>query len=103
MKTMITWHERPHGSAADYEDAQKRILGVFQHWQWPESVKVLQFLVRAGEWGGFLLVETDDLLSLHRLASIFPAFEFRLYPVIDIQEAVAAELEAISWRDALPA
>ena len=103
MKYMVTWHERPMGSALEYEAAQKRILGVFRHWQAPESLRIEQFLVRLGEYGGFMLVETDDALALHKLTSAFPAFSFRVDPVLDIQPAVAAELEAIAWRDSLPA
>ena len=102
MKYMVTWHERPMGSAHEYETAQKRILGVFQHWKPPESLRIEQFLVRLGEYGGFMLVETDDALALHKLTSTFPAFTFRVDPVLDVQPAVGAEMEAIAWRDSLP-
>lgn len=30
MKYMITWNERPQGSAVGYEKAQQRILDVFR-------------------------------------------------------------------------
>ena len=32
MKYMITWNERPQGSPIEYENAQKRILEVFNPW-----------------------------------------------------------------------
>ena len=32
MKYMINWFERPQGSPAEYENAQKRILEVFTQW-----------------------------------------------------------------------
>jgi len=99
MKFMVTWNERPMGSAADYEAAQKRILGVFSQLQMPEQLKIEQFLVRVGEYGGFMLVETDDVLAMHKLTSTFPAFQFRVDVVIDIQPAVGVEVEAIVWRD----
>ncbi len=35
MKYMISWFERPQGSPADYENAQKRILEVFGQWKAP--------------------------------------------------------------------
>jgi hypothetical protein len=89
MKCMISWFERPQGSALEYENAQKRILQLF--------------VVRVGEWGGHMLVETSDTAAIHRLCSTFPAFEFRVHPVLDIQDAVNVELEAIAWRDALKA
>jgi hypothetical protein len=100
---MISWYERPHGSALEYEKAQKRILGVFRNWEMPSSLKVHVFVVRVGEWGGHLLVETNELTAIHKLASTFPAFEFRVHPVLDIQEAVDVELQAIAWRDGLKA
>ncbi len=30
MKYVVTWWERPGGSYADYEAAQKRVLAVFE-------------------------------------------------------------------------
>jgi muconolactone delta-isomerase len=102
MKYMVTWSERPMGSALEYEAAQKRILGVFQRWQAPASLRIEQFLVRVGEYGGYMLVETQDAAALQKLSSTFPAFTFRVEPVLDIQTAVQAELEAIAWRDGLP-
>ena len=38
MKYMVTWNERPMGSAEAYEAAQKRILGVFSQWKDRKSV-----------------------------------------------------------------
>ena len=99
MKFMLTWHERPMGSAQDYEAAQKRILGVFSQWKMPETLKVHQFLVRVGEFGGFMLIETEDMLAVQKLTSAFPAFQFRVDAVVDIEPAVSAEVEAIVWRD----
>lgn len=101
MKYMVSWFERPQGSALEYENAQKRVLGVFRHWEMPPSLKIHCFLVRLGEWGGHMLVETNDAAAIHRLCSTFPAFEFRVNAVLDIQEAVDVELQAIAWRDGL--
>jgi hypothetical protein len=98
---MVTWFERPQGSALEYENAQKRILGVFRHWEMPSSLKVQLFVVRVGEFGGHMVIETNDLSAVHKLTSAFPAFEFRVHPVLDVQEAVNVELEAIAWRDGL--
>lgn len=101
MKYMLTWHERSHGSATEYENAQKRILGVFRHWQPPTGFKIEGFYVRLGEWGGHMLVECDDALAVHKLCSTFPAFRFEAAPVLAIEDAVRVELEAIAWRDQL--
>lgn len=100
MKYVMTWWERP-GSHADHEAAQKRILDVFQKWETPESLVFHQFLVRVGEFGGYAVLETDDLAELHKAATIFAVFQFRLEPVLDIMDAVAAEAEGIAWRDSV--
>ena len=103
MKYVLTWWERPAGSPADYEAAQKRVLSVFQKWQMPDSMKIHQFLVRVGEYGGYAVLETENLSDVHRLTTVFAVFQFRLQPVIDVMDAVAAENEAIAWRDSIPA
>jgi len=99
MKYVVTWWERPVGSVAEYEQAQKRILGLFQQWQMPEPLTFHQFLVRVGEFGGYAVVETDEPAALQKLTTAFAAFQFRVEAVLDVQDAVAAESEAINWRD----
>ena len=98
MKVMLSWRERPMGSPADYENAQHRILSVFKHYKFPESIKVLHFVIRVGDWGGYMLLETTDMPSIHKLSTMLPSFEFRLEHVIDIDEAISAELEMMAWR-----
>jgi hypothetical protein len=48
-----------------------------------------------------LLVDCDDPLTVHKICSTFPAFEFQARPVIAVEDAVRVELEAIAWRDGL--
>lgn len=100
MKYVLTWWERPGGSFADYEAAQKRVLDVFQNWEIPESITFHQFLVRVGEFGGYAVLETDDLAEVQKAITIFAVFQFRLEPVLDVMDAVAAEAEGIAWREA---
>ncbi len=102
MKYVLTWWVRPGGSYADYEAAQKRVLGVFQKWEMPASLNIHQFLVRIGEFGGYAVVETTQPADIHRLTSVFAVFQFRLEPVLDVMEAVAVEA-AVAWRDGLAA
>lgn len=99
MKYMLSWHERPQGSPIEYENAQKRILATFSQWSFPETMKVHQFLVRLGEWGGFLLVETDDPLTIQKTTTYFAAFEWKVVTLLDVEAAVAAEMEAMAWRE----
>ena len=101
MKYMISWYERPQGSATEYENTQKRILEVFGAWEAPADLKIELFVVRVGEWGGHMLVDCEDPLTVHKLCSTFAAFEFTARPVVAVEDAVRVELEAIEWRDGL--
>jgi hypothetical protein len=99
MKYVLTWWERPGGSYADYEAAQKRVLNVFQNWEMPESLDIHQFVVRVGEFGGYMVLDTDNVADVQKLTTTFAVFQFRLEPVMDVMDAVAAEAEGIAWRD----
>ena len=101
MKYMISWNERPQGSPMEYENAQKRILEVFTQWQAPGNLKIEMFVIRVGDWGGYMLLDCDDPLAVHKFRSMLPAFEFQARPVIAVEDAVRVELEAIAWRDGL--
>lgn len=101
MKYVLYWKERSWGSAADAEAAQERVLGMMQHWTPPESITFHQFLVRVGEYGGFAVLETEDLDALHQLTSTFAVFDFALHPVLDIAPALAAEGAAVAWRQGI--
>ena len=93
MQYVISWNERPQGSPIEYENAQKRILEVFGQWKAPENFKIQFFVVRVGDWGGYMLVDCDDPLTVHKLCSMLPAFEFQARPVVPVMDAVKAELE----------
>jgi hypothetical protein len=97
VKYMLTWWERPGDSYAEHEAAQKRILGIFEKWEVPESVTFHQFLVRVGEFGGYAVVETDDLAEIEKVIATYAMFQFRLEPVLDVADAVAAQAEGIAW------
>jgi muconolactone delta-isomerase len=83
------------------ENAQKRILEVFGQWKAPANFKIEFFVVRVGEWGGHMLVDCDDPLTIHKVCSMLPAFVFQVHPVIRVEDAVRGELEVIAWRDGL--
>jgi Protein of unknown function (DUF3303) len=101
MRYVISWFERPQGSPLEYENAQKRILEVFGQWKAPANFKIEFFVVRVGEWGGHMLVDCDDALTVHKFCSMLPAFVFQVHPVIRVEDAVRGELEVIAWRDGL--
>jgi hypothetical protein len=77
MKYIISWFERPQGSPIEYENAQKRILEVFGQWKAPANFKIEFFVIRVGEWGGHMLVDCDDPLTIHKFCSMLPAFVFQ--------------------------
>lgn len=101
MKYVISWNERPQGSPIEYENAQKQILEVFGQWKASADFKIEFFVIRAGDWGGYLLVDCDDPLMVHKFCSMRPAFEFQARPVIPVEDAVRAELEIMARRDGL--
>ena len=101
MKYVLSWFERPQGSPIEYENAQKRILDVFGQWKAPANFKIDFFVIRVGEWGGHMLVDCDDPVTVHKFCSMLPAFVFEARPVITVEEAVRGELEVIAWRDGL--
>ena len=101
MKYVISWNERPQGSPAEYENAQKRILEVFGQWKAPANFKIEFFVARVGDWGGYLLVDCDDPLLVLKFCSMLPPFTMEARPVIAVADAVRAELEVMAWRDGL--
>jgi hypothetical protein len=74
---------------------------VFGQWKAPANFKIEFFVVRVGEWGGHMLVDCDDPLTIHKFCSMLPAFIFPVHPVIRVEDAVRGELEVIAWRDGL--
>jgi muconolactone delta-isomerase len=101
MQYMITWNERQQGSPIEYENAQKRILQVFSPWKAPANFKIHAFVIRVGDWGGYMLMECDDPLEVHKFCSMLPAFTFEARPVVPVADAIRVELEAMAYRDAL--
>jgi muconolactone delta-isomerase len=101
MKYMITWNERPQGTPTEYENAQKRILEVFSPWKAPANFKIEAFVIRVGDWGGYMLMECDDPLEVHKFCSMLPAFSFEARPVVPVADAIRVELEAMAYRDGL--
>ena len=99
MKYVISWRERAAASSREYEAAHERILEIFsEKWKMPASFSMLQFVVRIGDYGGYMIVETDKPTDIHYFTSVFAAFEFKVEPVVDVMDAVAVELKAIEYR-----
>jgi hypothetical protein len=56
------------------------------------------FVVRVGDYGGYMVVETDQPADIHYFTSVFAVFQFKVEPVVDVMDAVAVELQAIEYR-----
>ena len=97
MKYVISWRERPAASSRDYEAAHQRIMEIFKDWKFPASFSIHQFVIRAGDYGGYMVVETDKPADIHYVTSVYAAFEFTVEPVVDIKDAVAEQLKAIEY------
>ena len=98
MKYVISWRERPAASARDYEAAQERVWRYSKDWKMPASFTMHQFVVRVGDYGGYMIVETDKPTDIHYVTSVFAVFEFKVEPVVDVMDAVAVEVKAIEYR-----
>lgn len=97
-KYVLRWDERPAAGTPEYEAVQSRILQVFREWSAPEGITIHQFVIRVGDWGGYMVFETDNLADIHFLSTALAGFTFQLEPVIDVMDAVEVELLAMEWR-----
>jgi len=52
------------------------------------NFKIELFVIRVGDWGGYLLLDCDDPTAVHKFCSMLPAFVFEARPVIPIDDAV---------------
>jgi hypothetical protein len=99
MKFVITWTGGPGGSAAEDEASAARIMEVYSRWTPPADVTFHQFVIRSDGMGGFAVVESDNPSSLALdIFKFAPYFEYAVYPVLDIDEAVGLLNEAVEFR-----
>ena len=98
MKYVISWRERPAASAKDDEAAHDRVLEIFKDWKKPASFTIHQFVIRVGDYGGYMIVDTDKATDIHYFTRFFAVFEFKVETVVDVMDAVAAEVAAIEFR-----
>ena len=55
-------------------------------------------MIRVGDYGGYMIVETERPTDIHYFTSFFAVFEFKVELVVDVMDAVAAEVAAIEYR-----
>jgi hypothetical protein len=89
MKYVVSWRERPTGSAAEFEAARKRVVEAFSTLEKPKSLTIHHFAARVG-LDGYAVVETDEPADLQYLATAYEPASFTVRPVIEVVAAVAA-------------
>ena len=52
-----------------------------------------------GDYGGYMILETDKPTDIHYLSSIFALFEWKVEPVVDVMDAVTVELKAFEYLE----
>ena len=92
MRYVVTWRERPTGSAAEYDAAQERVLESMR--ALPRSLTFHQFVASVG-LGGYAVVETDEPADLQQLAAAYAPVSFTVEPVDERMDAVAARTRGI--------
>ena len=92
MRYVVTWRERPTGTAADHEAAQERVLESVR--ALPRSLAFHRFVARVG-LGGYAVVETDEPADLQQLAAAYAPVSFTVEPVDERMDAVAARTRGI--------
>src|SRR3974377_275585 len=100
MKYVISWHER-EASPKEYEAAKQHLLEVFNGFKIPKGCKLHQCLIRAGEFSGYMIFETDtaaaETETLGRILDpvferfndhLRSEFQFKIEPVVDVTDTV---------------
>ncbi len=100
MKFVLEYTYRDGGSAVDNEAAAKRAQQLLSKFE--PSMDILQWVDRIDGEGGFAVFDADDPVAMHRDIEIWATMlRFKLHPVLDIADAVPAQLEAIEFRDSI--
>ena len=100
MKFVVRWAAVPGRSARKRQRELRRSLEILVRWLPPEDQTFHQFVVRVDGGGGFAVIETDSAAGLlDGVAKFSPWFEFDVFPVLDIADAVSVLDTAVNWLD----
>jgi hypothetical protein len=81
------------------EESQKRSLQLFTNWEPPVEFK--------GHWalatgGGIAIVEADSAAAMvEAIAPYTPFLDFKVEPVVSIEDAVPIFMKTNAWRDSI--
>ena len=84
MRYVVTWQERPAGSAADRDAARQQALRAL-----PRTLTFHNFAAHVGV-GGYAVVETDEPADLQQLAAAYRPSSVVVEQVVEGTDAVAA-------------
>jgi len=101
MKYMLSWFERPRGRLSNTRMPKSESLRSSVPGRLPPTSKSKRLLSAWEIGGGYMLVDCDDLLTVHKFCSMLPAFTFEARPVVPVEDAIRVELEAMAYRDGL--
>jgi hypothetical protein len=100
VKFVVGWRGLQGRSAKKRRRDQRRALNAFVRWLTPDDQVIHQFVLRVDGGGGFAVIETDRAAGLlESVAKFSPWFEFEVFPVVDVADAVGALDTAASWLD----
>jgi hypothetical protein len=89
MKYVMTWRKKRHGTTAEYEAGQRRILELMRGWRRRGNVLIHAFVTRNGDSGGYAVFETGDLAAVRQATAACASFNFHVDAVTDVDAAPA--------------
>jgi hypothetical protein len=102
MKYVVTWTVPVGRSAQQREADLARSLKVFSKWTPTGDVIFHELLARVDGNGGFAVVEADNAASLAAdVEKWVPFHDFQVFPVLEIQEALALAQQAMEFRNSV--
>ena len=84
------------------EESQSRALKLFTNWTPPETYTFKAHYTNADGSGGLALVETDSAAAALQVHGAWaPFFDFKLVPIIEIDQAVQIGFANAKWRESV--
>jgi hypothetical protein len=100
VKFVVGWRGRQGRSAKKRRRDHRRARDAFVRWLTPDDQVIHQNVVRVDGRGGLAVIETDRAAGLlESVAKFSPWFEFDVFPVVDVADAVGVFDTAASWLD----
>ena len=96
MQLLVTWKPCPGLSPAQREES----LEVFTRWTPPVGLEIKAMYGRAGDGGGFAIVEADSAEAAFAATAPWAGtyLDYDLVPIVEIEKAVELSHAAIAFR-----